>query len=151
RHAVRDRPRGRVLGLESIDHRLDQGAVERGLQCDVVVDELAAHLRPDERVDRLEEVVLEARQETAVDDGGGLAGDDVRLVAGLQLGRVGRVAERRADEPHQRAEFGSAGTDEATLVAVPPYHIAAVANLLTNLYAGLARIEPQDAPEGRMR
>jgi len=33
-------------------------------------------------------------------------------------------------------EFGSAGTDEATLVAVPPYHIAAVANLLTNLYAG---------------
>ncbi|MGW0593751.1 class I adenylate-forming enzyme family protein [Streptosporangium sp. NPDC002607] len=33
-------------------------------------------------------------------------------------------------------EFGSAGEDEATLVAVPPYHIAAVANLLTNLYAG---------------
>ena len=33
-------------------------------------------------------------------------------------------------------EFGSAAADEATLVSVPPYHIAAVANLLTNLYAG---------------
>jgi acyl-CoA synthetase (AMP-forming)/AMP-acid ligase II len=32
-------------------------------------------------------------------------------------------------------DFGSAGTDEANLVSVPPYHIAAVANLLTNLYA----------------
>ncbi|MET7400600.1 fatty acid--CoA ligase family protein [Dactylosporangium sp. NPDC005572] len=33
-------------------------------------------------------------------------------------------------------EFGSAGPDEANLVSVPPYHIAAVANLLTNIYAG---------------
>jgi acyl-CoA synthetase (AMP-forming)/AMP-acid ligase II len=32
-------------------------------------------------------------------------------------------------------EFGS-GEDEAALVSVPPYHVAGVANLLTNLYAG---------------
>ena len=33
-------------------------------------------------------------------------------------------------------EFGSAGEDEAVLVAVPPYHIAGMANLLSNLFAG---------------
>jgi acyl-CoA synthetase (AMP-forming)/AMP-acid ligase II len=33
-------------------------------------------------------------------------------------------------------EFGSAGADEAALISVPPYHIAAVANAVTNLYAG---------------
>jgi acyl-CoA synthetase (AMP-forming)/AMP-acid ligase II len=33
-------------------------------------------------------------------------------------------------------EFGSAGDTEAALVSVPPYHIAAVANVITNLYAG---------------
>ncbi|WP_344586888.1 long-chain fatty acid--CoA ligase [Actinomadura vinacea] len=33
-------------------------------------------------------------------------------------------------------EFASAGVDDAALVAVPPYHIAGLANLLTNLYTG---------------
>jgi acyl-CoA synthetase (AMP-forming)/AMP-acid ligase II len=33
-------------------------------------------------------------------------------------------------------EFGGAGPDDAALVSVPPYHIAAVANVITNLYAG---------------
>jgi acyl-CoA synthetase (AMP-forming)/AMP-acid ligase II len=33
-------------------------------------------------------------------------------------------------------EFASAEEDDATIVSVPPYHIAAVANLLSNLYAG---------------
>jgi acyl-CoA synthetase (AMP-forming)/AMP-acid ligase II len=33
-------------------------------------------------------------------------------------------------------EFAAAGEEEAALVSVPPYHIAAVANVLTNLYAG---------------
>jgi acyl-CoA synthetase (AMP-forming)/AMP-acid ligase II len=33
-------------------------------------------------------------------------------------------------------EFASAEPGEASLVSVPPYHIAAVANVLTNLYAG---------------
>lgn len=33
-------------------------------------------------------------------------------------------------------EYASAEDDAATIVSVPPYHIAAVANLLSNLYAG---------------
>ena len=33
-------------------------------------------------------------------------------------------------------EFGGAGADEAVLVSVPPYHVAGLANLLSNLYLG---------------
>ncbi|OSC41967.1 class I adenylate-forming enzyme family protein [Mycobacterium decipiens] len=33
-------------------------------------------------------------------------------------------------------EFGSAGTDDAALICVPPYHIAGVGAALSNLYAG---------------
>jgi acyl-CoA synthetase (AMP-forming)/AMP-acid ligase II len=33
-------------------------------------------------------------------------------------------------------EFGSAEEGDAALVSVPPYHVAGLANLLTNLYAG---------------
>ncbi|MFC1405260.1 MULTISPECIES: class I adenylate-forming enzyme family protein [Streptacidiphilus] len=33
-------------------------------------------------------------------------------------------------------EFAAAGEEEAALVSVPPYHIAAVANVITNLFAG---------------
>jgi acyl-CoA synthetase (AMP-forming)/AMP-acid ligase II len=33
-------------------------------------------------------------------------------------------------------EFGGAGEEEAALVTVPPYHIAGVTNLVSNLYAG---------------
>jgi len=33
-------------------------------------------------------------------------------------------------------EFGAAAETEAALISVPPYHIAAVANAITNLYAG---------------
>jgi acyl-CoA synthetase (AMP-forming)/AMP-acid ligase II len=33
-------------------------------------------------------------------------------------------------------DFGSAAPEDAVVVSVPPYHIAAVANLLTNLYSG---------------
>lgn len=33
-------------------------------------------------------------------------------------------------------DFGSAEEEDAALVAVPPYHVAGLANLLTNLYAG---------------
>jgi acyl-CoA synthetase (AMP-forming)/AMP-acid ligase II len=46
-------------------------------------------------------------------------------------------------------EFGSAAEDDAALVAVPPYHVAGLANLLTNLYAGrrivyLTAFDPAD-------
>ncbi len=33
-------------------------------------------------------------------------------------------------------EFASAAEDDAALISVPPYHIAAVANAISNLYAG---------------
>ncbi len=33
-------------------------------------------------------------------------------------------------------EFASAAEDDAVLIAVPPYHVAGVANLLSNLFAG---------------
>jgi acyl-CoA synthetase (AMP-forming)/AMP-acid ligase II len=33
-------------------------------------------------------------------------------------------------------DFGSAGSEDAALVSVPPYHIAAVASVISNLYAG---------------
>ena len=33
-------------------------------------------------------------------------------------------------------EFGGAGPEEAALVSVPPYHVAGLANLLSNLYGG---------------
>ena len=33
-------------------------------------------------------------------------------------------------------EFGGAGEDEAMLVAVPPYHVAGLANMLSNTFAG---------------
>jgi acyl-CoA synthetase (AMP-forming)/AMP-acid ligase II len=36
----------------------------------------------------------------------------------------------------QTVEFGSAGTDDAALICVPPYHIAGVSAVLSNLYAG---------------
>ena len=46
-------------------------------------------------------------------------------------------------------EFGSAAPHEAALVSVPPYHIAAVANVISNLFASrrtivLDRFEPID-------
>lgn len=45
-------------------------------------------------------------------------------------------------------EFAGAEADEATLISVPPYHIAGVANLVSNLYAGrrivyLERFDPE--------
>jgi acyl-CoA synthetase (AMP-forming)/AMP-acid ligase II len=46
-------------------------------------------------------------------------------------------------------EFGGSSEEDATIVSVPPYHIAAIANLLSNLYAGrrilyLDRFTPED-------
>ena len=37
-------------------------------------------------------------------------------------------------------EFGSAGTDDAALICVPPYHIAGVNAAMSNLYAGLKMV-----------
>ncbi|RSN64346.1 class I adenylate-forming enzyme family protein [Actinomadura sp. WAC 06369] len=49
----------------------------------------------------------------------------------------------------ESVEFGAAGPDEAALMSVPPYHIAAVSNVLTNLYAGRRCLAlPSFTPEG---
>ncbi|MFD5625613.1 class I adenylate-forming enzyme family protein [Streptomyces sp. NPDC127072] len=46
-------------------------------------------------------------------------------------------------------EFAGAGPEEAALVSVPPYHIAAVSNVLTNLYAGRRSLTlEQFTPQG---
>jgi acyl-CoA synthetase (AMP-forming)/AMP-acid ligase II len=45
-------------------------------------------------------------------------------------------------------EFGSAGEDEATLVSVPPYHVAGVAAILSSVYAGRRIVQlPSFSPE----
>ena len=45
-------------------------------------------------------------------------------------------------------EFAGADADDAALISVPPYHIAAVANVITNLYAGRrALVLEQFTPE----
>ncbi len=53
-------------------------------------------------------------------------------------------------------EFGSAGEDEAALVSVPPYHIAAVSAVLSNTYVGrrvvqLGGFEPEQWVEAVRR
>ena len=46
-------------------------------------------------------------------------------------------------------EFASAGDDAASLVSVPPYHIAGVSNTVSNLYAGRRIVMlPAFSPEG---
>ncbi|MFE9924546.1 class I adenylate-forming enzyme family protein [Streptomyces sp. NPDC005774] len=46
-------------------------------------------------------------------------------------------------------EFAGAGPDETALVSVPPYHIAAVSNVLSNLYAGRRTLTlEQFTPQG---
>ena len=46
-------------------------------------------------------------------------------------------------------EFGSAGEDEATIVSVPPYHIAAVSSALSTTYTGrrVVQLESFDAKQ----
>ena len=46
----------------------------------------------------------------------------------------------------ETVDFGSAGADEAVLLAVPPFHIAGVAGVLSSVYAG-RRIVPMAAFE----
>jgi acyl-CoA synthetase (AMP-forming)/AMP-acid ligase II len=46
-------------------------------------------------------------------------------------------------------EFGAASEDEAALVAVPPYHIAGIAAMLSSVYAGRRVVQlPQFSAEG---
>jgi acyl-CoA synthetase (AMP-forming)/AMP-acid ligase II len=85
------------------------------------------------------------------------AGWDSDRVAAL-LYTSGTTAEPKAAVLRHRhllayllntVDFGSAAEGDAALVAVPPYHIAGLTNLLSNLYAGrrvvyLAGFDPAD-------
>ncbi len=85
--------------------------------------------------------------------------DDLRLAGEVEVGEVpvdgegtavllftsGTTAAPKAAVLRHRhltsyvvgtVEFGGAGPDEAALVSVPPYHVAGLANLLSNLYGG---------------
>lgn len=46
-------------------------------------------------------------------------------------------------------EFGAATEDEASLVSVPPYHIAGVSNTISNLYAGRRVVQLPDFSPAR--
>ena len=88
------------------------------------------------------------------DDQWSMEGDDVALL----LYTSGTTARPKAAVVRQRhlvsyvlgtVEFGSAAEGDASLVSVPPYHIAGVANAVTNVYAGrrvvyLDRFTPED-------
>jgi fatty-acyl-CoA synthase len=86
----------------------------------------------------------------AADDGRGYAEDPARPA--VLLFTSGTSAAPKAAVLHHdnlaaylfnTVEFASAGEDEATLLAVPPFHIAGVAAVLSSAYAG-RRIVPLD-------
>jgi acyl-CoA synthetase (AMP-forming)/AMP-acid ligase II len=90
-----------------------------------------------------------------VEDDGVDAPEDDELVAVLLYTSGTTAAPKAALLRHRHLlayvlgtiDFGSADGEEAALVTVPPYHVAGVTNLLSNLYAGrrivyLASFEP---------
>jgi len=81
---------------------------------------------------------------SAVASDGPAAGADPDAIAVLLLTSGTTAAPKSAVLRHRHltayvlstVEFLSAAESDATLVSVPPYHIAAVANLLSNLFCG---------------
>jgi acyl-CoA synthetase (AMP-forming)/AMP-acid ligase II len=61
---------------------------------------------------------------------------------------VGLSHENLASYIFSTVEFGVAGTEEAALVTVPPYHIAAIAATLSNFYAGRRVVHLPDFDPG---
>lgn len=116
----------------------------------VTGDDLA--VASDEQADRLERFgaaqvldaagLVDVALETAPgDDASPVDPDDVAVL----LYTSGTTASPKAAVLRHRhlaayvigtVEFGSAGPEEAALLSVPPYHIAGVMNLLSNLYMG---------------
>lgn len=88
------------------------------------------------------DVFVEAAATSGGDDGE--APDDAELPAVLLYTSGTTAAPKAAVLRHQHllaylfgtVEFGAAHESDAALVTVPPYHIAGVTNLLSNLYAG---------------
>ncbi|HLI53272.1 MAG TPA: AMP-binding protein [Acidimicrobiales bacterium] len=101
-----------------------------------------------ERVAGIEGISVVDRKEVLSPSGAGQSADlpfvDPESVAVL-LFTSGTTGEPKAAVLRHRhvvsyvistVEFLSAGEDEAQLVSVPPYHIAGVSSILSNLYAG---------------
>ncbi|MGH9287148.1 MAG: class I adenylate-forming enzyme family protein [Acidimicrobiales bacterium] len=137
------------------DKRL-QSVIERVAPALVVVDEAAgARIQSVRGVELLACSELDARLEQAE-----CAGDlqvDPDAVA-IWLFTSGTTGEPKAALLRHRhlvsyvlstVEFMSAGVDEATLVSVPPYHIAGMAAVLSSTYSGrrivyLPQFDPHD-------
>src|SRR5690606_37568003 len=100
------RPGERVLGRQAGGQLVEERRRVRRRGGVLQVDELAGDLRAEQRVERLQELLAQARQIAAVDVGLGRGGDDVHLVAGVQHGRVGRVADLALEQLAERAEPG---------------------------------------------
>src|SRR5216683_3199514 len=66
RQAVLDDLSSRVLGHQGRDHRINQVAVERRLQRHVMVDELTVYARAEQVVHLSQELLLVAREESAI-------------------------------------------------------------------------------------
>jgi acyl-CoA synthetase (AMP-forming)/AMP-acid ligase II len=108
---------------------------------------------PDIRVLTLEQLD-QAAAATTPDSEGSVDPDEVAL----WLFTSGTTGEPKAAMLRHRhlvayvlstVEYMSADEDEATLVSVPPYHIAAMAGILTNIYAGrrivyVAQFDPKE-------
>ena len=109
----------RVDGEDRVVHRVDQIAVETRFVRGQLGDPLAGHVRPDELVDLTLEGGLPPGQHPAVDDCLGGGRDDVGLVAGLEHGRVGGVAQRGAEHAGHRPEFGDAAFQVVGVEAQP--------------------------------
>lgn len=105
-----------------------------------------------EDVERARALAPEATEVISVDDILAIAPDpdapiipaDIEDIAILLMTSGTTAAPKSAVLRHhhltsyvmQTIEYAGADEDDATIVSVPPYHIAAVANLLSNLYAG---------------
>jgi acyl-CoA synthetase (AMP-forming)/AMP-acid ligase II len=102
-------------------------------------DAAAALAARGDRVTTAEDFVATARAGAAGDVPADGEGEAVLLyTSGTTAAPKAAVLRHRhlAAYVVETVEFAGAGPDEAVLVSVPPYHVAGLANLLSNLYAG---------------
>ena len=85
----------RVVPPERADHRVDEIALERHLETDVLVDDLDLDVIADDAPDVGERLLLGAGQRAHIDERLGTVGDHVVLVSRGETGRIGRGAQRR--------------------------------------------------------